>query len=229
MQFERCLSVILLAGGKGMRMQSPLPKQFIQLGAKPVALYSFDLFESMPEVQEIIVVCEESYRSLFKTQKVSLLFADPGCRRQDSVYNGFALINPQAKFVCVHDSARPFLTDAMIRRALLSADEVGAAAVGMPLKYTVKERDKEGIVINTPPRHRFWEIQTPQIIKPHLLREGFEKAIASELTVTDDLSLVELIPHPVKLVEGSYNNIKITTQEDLTLARLWTKENITIN
>jgi 2-C-methyl-D-erythritol 4-phosphate cytidylyltransferase len=218
-KFEKCVSVILLAGGKGTRMQSPLPKQFMQLGPKPIACYSFDLFVSMPEIQEIIVVCEESFRPLFETQKVYLHFADPGSRRQDSVYQGFKCVDPKAKFVCIHDSARPFLTDEMVKRALQSADEVGAAAVGMPIKYTLKECEENGLVVNTPPRARFWEIQTPQIIKPHLLLQGFEKAMASKLTVTDDLSLVELIPHPVKLVEGSYNNIKITTPEDLAYAK----------
>lgn len=222
MQFEKSVSVILLAGGKGTRMGSNQPKQFMPLGAKPVAAYSFDLFASLREVQEIIVVCEDTYRDLFQTEKgMQLKFAEPGARRQDSVYNGFQLADPRAKYICVHDSARPFLSYEMIQRALAAAEQAGAAAVGMPLKYTVKECENNGVVKYTPARERLWEIQTPQIIQPHLLRQGFEKAIENELTVTDDLSLVELIPHPVKLVEGSYKNIKITTPEDLLIAQLW--------
>jgi len=225
MEFEWPISVILLAGGKGMRMHSNIPKQFMLLGSKPVAHYSFDLFASLPETSEIIVVCEASYRSSFqkKNHPVNIRFADPGSRRQDSVYNGFKMIDPNAKFVCIHDGARPFLTVEIIRRTLQAAGQVGAAAAGMPIKYTVKECEENCLVKNTPFRSRMWEIQTPQIIKPHLLKQGFEIAMEAELTVTDDVSLVELIPHPVMLVEGSHENIKITTPEDLLLAELYQK------
>jgi 2-C-methyl-D-erythritol 4-phosphate cytidylyltransferase len=220
MEFKQPFSVILLAGGKGIRMCSNVPKQFMLLDAKPIILYSFELFASLPETTEIIVVCETAYRSIFqnKNHRVNIQFADPGSRRQDSVYNGFKMIDPKAKFVCIHDGARPFLTHEIVYRTLQAAAEVGAAAAGMPIKFTVKECEENCLVKNTPPRSRIWEIQTPQIIKPHLLKQGFEKAIQAGLTVTDDVSLVELIPHPVKLVEGGHDNIKITTPEDFLFA-----------
>jgi 2-C-methyl-D-erythritol 4-phosphate cytidylyltransferase len=204
-------------------MGSSLPKQFMSLGTKPIAAYSFDLFASLPEVCEIVVVCEAKYRNLFNIRDpaIQLKFGEPGPRRQDSVYNGFQQADTKAEFICVHDSARPFLSVEMIRRALEAASQVGAAAVGMPLKYTIKECESNGMVKHTPPRECFWEIQTPQIIRNHLLREGFEKAMERNLTVTDDLSLVELIPHPVKIVEGSGRNIKITTPEDLMMTAHW--------
>lgn len=220
---EKMMSVILLAGGKGVRIGGSIPKQFRLLGDKPLALHSFDVFFSLPEVREIVIVCEEAFQCLFKRKEgnIDILFASPGIRRQDSVYQGLQQVSSHTKYICIHDSARPFPSHDMIQRALKAAEEVGAAAVGMPLKYTIKECEKDGSVKSTPKRERFWEIQTPQIIQSHLLKQGFEKAIKEDITVTDDLSLVELLSHPVKLVEGSYKNIKVTTPEDFLIAKLW--------
>jgi 2-C-methyl-D-erythritol 4-phosphate cytidylyltransferase len=220
MKFENFLSVILLAGGRSSRMQSSIPKQFMQLGEKPLVLYSFDVFASLPETLEIIIVCESSYRALFqnKERNLNIRFADPGHRRQDSVYHGFQMSDSKAKYICIHDGARPFVTDKIIYRTLGAAEETGAAAAGVPIKFTVKECHENGLVKKTLNRSNLWEIQTPQIIKPYLLKEGFEKVIEKSLTITDDVSLIELLPHPVKLAEGSYENIKITTPEDFVLA-----------
>jgi len=214
------VSVILLAGGTGQRMGSPLPKQFLKLSGKEIARYSFDCFTMIPEVSEIVVVCEEQYRHLFDCEMpdITLRFALPGKRRQDSVYNGFQAVDGTADLVCVHDSARPFITPQIIRNVLLAAYEHGAAVVGMPAKNTIKEVDDDCMVINTPDRSRLWEIQTPQVLYPQYLRDGFRKALENNLTVTDDVSLAELIQKPVKLVLGDYRNIKITTPEDITIA-----------
>ena len=217
---HKSISVILLAGGVGSRMQASLPKQFISLGEKPMACHSFEVFLALPEVIEIIVVCDPAYRSVFKNtrQNLRLAFAEPGERRQDSVYNGFQQTDLKADLICIHDSARPFISPELVRPVLTVAEEVGAAALGMPIKFTVKECREGGWVKNTPSRDSIWEIQTPQVIRPDLLRKGFDKALESDLTVTDDVSLVELLPHPVKIVKGSHENIKITTPEDLLLA-----------
>jgi 2-C-methyl-D-erythritol 4-phosphate cytidylyltransferase len=219
--FEYPISVILLAGGLGIRMQAPLPKQFLRLAEKPIARYSFEVFMAMPEVFEIIIVCDPAYHSLFQTERQDLLltFAAPGARRQDSVFNGFKKANPKAHLICIHDSARPFISSELVRPVLAAAHEMGAAALGMPVKFTVKECDGQGFVNKTPARDGLWEIQTPQVIRPNLLQEGCNKANHSKLTVTDDVSLVELISHPVKIVRGCYENIKITTPDDLWLAK----------
>lgn len=220
MKLEYPISVILLAGGLGTRMQAPLPKPFLLLGGKPVACHSFEVFMSMPEVFEIIIVCDSAYHPLFsyKRKGLHLAFAEPGARRQDSVYNGFKKTNAKAHLICIHDSARPFISLECVRPVLAAAHETGAAALGMPIKFTVKECDKHGFVKNTPNRDLMWEIQTPQVIRPDLLQKGFNKADQSQLTVTDDVSLAELISHPVKIVKGCYENIKMTTPEDLLLA-----------
>ncbi|GAB4234506.1 MAG: 2-C-methyl-D-erythritol 4-phosphate cytidylyltransferase [Chlamydiales bacterium] len=220
--------VILLAGGQGTRMGRVIPKQFLPLDNKPIALFSFEVFWRMSDIDGITVVCEEEYRHLFQenfalSSKPSntLTFALPGERRQDSVYQGFLkCANPSETLFCIHDSARPFIDADIVRHVCEEASANGAACVGIPLKYTIKEVDTEKLVIRTPDRSKMWEIQTPQVIRGDILEQGFAIAHAEDLTVTDDVSLAELIPHPVKMVEGSYRNIKITTPEDLVISEM---------
>lgn len=219
-------AVILLAGGTGSRMQSEIPKQFLLLKDKPIVSYSFDVFTSMLQIAEIVVVCAAEYRHLFTLparSSIVLTFALPGVRRQDSVYSGLCALKTHPSIVCVHDGARPFITVPIVENVLAVAQEHGAATVGMPVKFTVKECDAHNIVTRTPNRSHLWEIQTPQAIRIDWLKRGFEKALAQNITVTDDVSLVELIGLPVHVVEASYRNLKITTPEDLLLADLQTQ------
>lgn len=214
------ISAILLAGGTGSRMQSSEPKQFLKLQDKPIALFSFEKFLQLPEITEIIVVCPIEYRHLFKnhSSKIKLKFANPGNRRQDSVFNGLQEIDPQSSLACIHDSARPFVTIETIKEVIETGLNVGAAAVAVPLKSTVKRIDSSQMVMQTPNRSTLWEVQTPQAIRPHLLHEGFAVASSQQHTVTDDVSLVELLGLPVKLVLSCYTNIKVTTPDDLLIA-----------
>lgn len=213
-------SAVLLAGGIGSRMGNKTPKQFMLLRGQPVALYSFNLMLTIPEIDEIVVVCAKEYQHLFQTHHSHKIvkFAPPGARRQDSVYNGFKATNQSSTFICVHDSARPLMDAEMMSRVLAAAAEYGAATTGMPVKSTVKEATRDGFVANTPDRSLIWEVQTPQVIARSLLEEGFEYANARGITVTDDVSLVELIGGRVKLVEGSHINLKITVPSDIIVA-----------
>lgn len=216
------VTVILLAGGSGKRMKTDLPKQFLPLHGKPIARYSFDLFASLPEVEKIVVVCAEAYRSYFeKTLSTpSISFAQPGQERQDSVFNGLQAVSNPNSLICIHDAARPFIAKGELERALWEANQTGAAALAVPVKVTIKETDEKCFVKKTLPRAQLWEIQTPQIIRYPLLVEAYAHAKRQQLSVTDDVSLVEALGQPVKLVEGSYKNLKITTPEDLSLAEL---------
>lgn len=211
---------ILLAGGRGSRMgNATTPKQFMQVRGKLVAQYSLDVFDKVDSVSEIIVVADESYRHLFSSVK-PIKFASPGDRRQDSVYNGLNMAGADIDLVCVHDCARPFLTEKMVVDVLAEAQKSHAATVAMPIKFTVKEAGADRKVRRTIDRNTLWEIQTPQAVAKKLLHDGFKQAKAHNLTVTDDVSLAELVGHPVQLVFGSYANIKITTPDDLQLAEL---------
>lgn len=220
MTLIRDVVVILVAGGVGSRMKASIPKQFLTLKHKPVVKYSFDLFMTLPDVAEIVVVCAPDYRHLFEPHhnEVQLTFALPGERRQDSVNNGLQAIKSTASLVCVHDSARPCITIPLVKRVIEAARLHGASAAGMPVKFTIKEVNGQHFVANTPDRSFIWEIQTPQIIRKQWLQEGFAHALKHNLTVTDDVSLIELLKKPVKLVEGCYTNLKITTPEDLIFA-----------
>lgn len=212
------ISVILLAGGKGSRMQSEVPKQYLNLGNKPLVQYSFEVFLSLEEINEIVVVCDPSFQHLFSSQTKPVNFALPGERRQDSLYNGLQQTSPQSTLICVHDAARPCIDQALVKRVLEAGTLHGAATVGQPVRFTIKQTDHSHFVTATPPREYVWEIQTPQVVKKSLLEEGFAYAIKNKITVTDDVSLVELCGHPVKLVEGSPHNIKVTLPSDLTIA-----------
>ncbi|XP_024169715.1 2-C-methyl-D-erythritol 4-phosphate cytidylyltransferase, chloroplastic [Rosa chinensis] len=219
---EKSVSVILLAGGKGKRMGASMPKQYLPLLSQPIALYSFYTFSRMPQVKEIIVVCDPSYRDVFEDSKhkihTELKFTLPGKERQDSVYSGLQAIDLTSELVCIHDSARPLVSSGDVEKVLKDGWLNGAAVLGVPVKATIKEANYESFVVRTLDRRTLWEMQTPQVIKPDLLKKGFELVNREGLEVTDDVSIVEHLPHPVYITEGSYTNIKVTTPDDLLLA-----------
>ncbi|KAI3805242.1 hypothetical protein L1987_27439 [Smallanthus sonchifolius] len=219
---EKSVSVVLLAGGKGKRMGASMPKQYLPLLGQPIALYSFYTFSRMPEVKEIVVVCDPSYQDIFEDARekinVDLKFALPGKERQDSVYSGLQAIDLTSELVCVHDSARPLVTSSDVGKVLNDGLRVGASVLGVPAKATIKEGNSESFVVKTLDRKTLWEMQTPQVIKPELLKKGFELVNREGLEVTDDVSIVEHLKHPVYITHGSYTNIKVTTPDDLLLA-----------
>ncbi|XP_057785392.1 2-C-methyl-D-erythritol 4-phosphate cytidylyltransferase, chloroplastic-like isoform X1 [Salvia miltiorrhiza] len=219
---EKSVSVILLAGGKGKRMGASMPKQYLPLLGQPIALYSFYTFSKMPEVKEIIVVCDPSYQDIFEDARdnihIDLKFALPGKERQDSVYSGLEEIDLNSELVCIHDSARPLVLTSDVTKVLKDGKRIGAAVLGVPAKATIKEANSESFVVKTLDRKTLWEMQTPQVIEPDLLKKGFEYVNREGLEVTDDVSIVEHLKHPVYITEGSYTNIKVTTPDDLLLA-----------
>lgn len=210
------ISVILLAGGTGSRMGSAIPKQFLPLQGVPVALHSLQVLLQLKEVIETIVVCLPEFRHHFAP--FSVRFALPGAQRQDSVYNGLQHVSAHSDWVAVHDAARPFITPALVQKLFYEGKNVGAASLAMPVKNTLKEVQTDQKVARTLDRSRVWEIQTPQLLKKEILEAGFAYAHAHQTAVTDDVSLAELIGHPVHLVPGCYQNIKITTPEDWIFA-----------
>ncbi|KAF3362472.1 2-C-methyl-D-erythritol 4-phosphate cytidylyltransferase [Chlamydiales bacterium STE3] len=212
-------SAILLAGGSGTRMKSSFPKQFMILNDRPIALFSFDILCHSPEVSEIIVVCAPEYRSLFHTQSKPLAFASPGVRRQDSVFNGFLQTDKESMYICIHDAARPFMTQRILEDVLHAAYQHHASCAAVPMKNTIKQSDESQFVIKTLERSSLWEIQTPQALSRNLVERGFSYIQENPLTITDDVSLAELQGVKAKLVFASYENIKITTPDDLFVSQ----------
>lgn len=210
------ISAILLAGGRGERMRSSTPKQFLPLGGRPLVLQSLEILLNVSKIKEVIVVCPPQFQTIFKNYSVQ--FAFPGDERQQSVYNGLQKIHPSSDWVCIHDGVRPFITPNLIHTLIDEGTSVGAAGLGMPTKHTIKQAGDDWHVEKTLDRSKLWEIQTPQLLKKKILESGFDYAFSKGISVTDDISLAELIGHPVKLVLGSYENIKITTPEDLKFA-----------
>ncbi|MBA0869486.1 hypothetical protein Goshw_028679 [Gossypium schwendimanii] len=185
---EKSVSVILLAGGKGKRMGvsiysysfncASMPKQYLPLLGQPIALYSLYTFSRMIEVKEIVVVCDPSYKDIFEEAKdkinVDLKFTLPGKERQDSVYSGLQAVDLNSELVCIHDSARPLVRSGDVEKVLKDGWLIGAAVLGVPVKATIKEANSDSYVVKTLNRKTLWEMQTPQVIKPELLRKGFE-------------------------------------------------------
>lgn len=224
------VSVVLLAGGVGKRMGASIPKQYLELKGQAIATYSLVTFAKMPQVSEIVIVCDPSWRYIFEEhlgqlpKHVEIKWALPGAERQDSVFNGLQQISSSAEIVAVHDSARPLVTAADAYQCMLDGYVVGAAVLGVPVKPTIKEVDGDMMVIKTLERSKLWEVQTPQCIRPDLLREGFRLVKETGLEVTDDVSIIEAMGLPVKITKGSYTNIKVTTPDDMSVAEKFLSE-----
>jgi 2-C-methyl-D-erythritol 4-phosphate cytidylyltransferase len=215
------VAVVLLAGGKGKRMKSAIPKQFLPVLGRPVFLRSLDVFAGLSYISNIVIVLDESYRDEYAAVVQGdsrIVWADPGAERQDSVFNGLQKVPDSCSLVAIHDSARPLVTRKEVESVLFDALEHGAAVLGVPMKATVKESEDGKFVLRTVPRSRLWEVHTPQVVTKALLLEGFAKVKSNNLEVTDDVSVVEALGKPVKLTLGEYTNIKLTTPDDLQIA-----------
>ncbi len=215
-------SAVIVAAGKSSRMGMDISKQFIEISGIPVLSRTIRSFEDSPEVREIIVVvnkdhisyCKRNIIDLYGFKKVKCLVPG-GNERQESVFNGLEQVDKDCDVVLIHDGARPFVDKRTISDSIRAALEFGAACVGVPVKDTIKIIDDEGFIKGTPDRGSLWAAQTPQSFKFSVVMTAHERAVEDGFTGTDDAMLVEHIGIKVKLVMGSYDNIKITTKEDL--------------
>jgi 2-C-methyl-D-erythritol 4-phosphate cytidylyltransferase len=215
---------IIPAGGSGRRMGSGIPKQYLLLGGIPVLVHTLQVFQSSPVVDEIFLVVPEGDIPEVRNEivgrynlfKVSLIVAG-GAERQDSVGNALAHLRGEHGIVLVHDGVRPFVSEELIRRVVAVAEADGAVAVGVRVKDSVKEVNSAGWVIKTVTREGLWLTQTPQVFRKPLILAAYERAAADGFCGTDDASLVERMGVPVRMIPGDYDNIKVTTPEDLTL------------
>ena len=217
---------IVVAGGKGNRFGGKLPKQFLNLGGKPVLQYSLDLFQSIPDLGGLVLVLPEEFipewRERLSGNGVQVVAG--GETRQQSVSRGLAAVDAKAKHVLVHDAARPLATLEIIHATLQGAKESGAAVAAVPVADTMKEGDQGGQVRRTVARDGLFRVQTPQGFERDLLQECLTWARKEGLDATDEATLVEKMGRPVKLVAGSELNFKVTTATDFALAEAILKQ-----
>lgn len=225
------VSVIIAAAGMSNRMGSKINKQFIAIGGKPILAHTIEKFERCRYVDEIIVVakeeeieyCRKEIVRKYKFNKVANIIRG-GKERQDSVYNGILALNEKSDIVLVHDGARPFVKLENIEDGIKGVVEYGACVIGVPVTDTIKVVGNDKFIDSTPKRDLLWAAQTPQCFFKEILIKGYEKAINDGFYGTDDCSLVERIGYNVKMIMGSYENIKITTPEDLIHAESLLKD-----
>jgi 2-C-methyl-D-erythritol 4-phosphate cytidylyltransferase len=220
------LRVVIAAAGQGSRMGTKTNKQFIMLNNKPVIAYSLDFFEKQDSVDEIVVVtsakeldyCRYEIIEKNKYKKVSAVLTG-GQQRQDSVWAALQYLGTDTDFVAVHDGARPLLSADVLSRLLAEAEEWGAAIPGVPSRDTIKMVNRDSFVRQTLDRNVIYSIQTPQVFKFKELFTAYKYADEEGFYATDDAGLFEKYIGQVKVVEGDYDNIKITTPLDLIIVQ----------
>ncbi len=221
---------VVLAGGSGSRMHADVKKQYMLIGGKPVLYYSLQVFQNSDRIDEIVLVCSKEDIAVCQKEIVEkygftkvIRIVAGGKERYHSVYEGLKALE-DCEYVMIHDGARPFVDGPMLERIAEALPFVQACTVGMPVKDTIKLSGPDGCVDETLPRERLWAIQTPQAFSYRLIRDAHDEVArgnAQGLKITDDAMLVEYIGKKrVKLIEGSYENIKITTPDDLLLAEV---------
>jgi len=219
---NRC---IIVAAGRGKRVNQRLPKQFLKIGDRPLVAYTIERFEGCPQIAEIVLVVPEDYLSFCQQEivdrygfkKVRRIVAG-GEHRQDSVWNGLKALPPDTDLVIVHDGVRPFVSPEKISEGIDVCADCKALITAVPAKDTVKEV-QELKVVGTVDRQRLYLVQTPQFFDYQLLMKAYKKANEEGKYYTDDSALVEALGEEVKVIEGSYDNIKVTTAEDLEFAK----------
>lgn len=215
-------SVIIVAAGSGKRMNMDINKQFIKLNKKEIIAHTIDVFYKNKNVDEIIVCIKKEEEELFKDKIINkysfknIKIAYGGKERQDSIYNGLKCLDDKCDIVLIHDGARPFVDDRIINESIKVAREKKAVVVGTPVKDTIKVVC-DGIINDTPNRVNLWAAQTPQVFEYKLITKAYEEAYENNYYGTDDSMLVENIGQEVTMIMGSYDNIKITSPEDISI------------
>ena len=217
--------LIIPAAGVGKRMGGDVPKQFALLAGKPIIARTLERFQSSPHVDSIIVAAQaehhERIRAIAAEYGITKLaeIVEGGDSRQDSVWNALKAVSPVADLVLVHDAVRPLVSPEEIRNVVTAAAHYGAALLAVRVKDTIKQCDEQEFVENTLDREYLWNAQTPQVFKREILYKAFQHVHNDHFLANDESSIVEYSGGDVKIVEGSYANIKITTAEDLVFAQ----------
>jgi len=235
---KECCVAVVLAGGKGKRMNAGMAKQYIEVCDKPILYYSLKAFEDSI-IDEIVLVCgkgEADYcrREIIEKYGLKKITAivEGGKERYHSVYNGLSAIK-ECKYVFIHDGARPFINNDILQSLYDTVKESGSAIAAMPVKDTIKIVDNDGYIIDTPDRKSLWLMQTPQVFSFDEIKAAYEilirdeeKVVESGIQITDDAMVMENFGSlNVKICMAEYTNIKITTPEDIKVAEAFLKTN----
>lgn len=214
-------TALIMAAGSGTRMKANINKQFLLLDEKPILYYTIKAFEDNELVDDIVLVLSETDIDYFKENIIEKYSfkkirktVNGGETRQESVFNGLKELD-HCDVVLIHDGARPFVSDEVISQGIKFAKMYGAAACGVKPKDTIKIMNNFNMSEATLEREKLFLVQTPQCFKYELISNCHKKALEENFKATDDTMIVEVYHHNVYLYEGSYNNIKITTPEDL--------------
>jgi 2-C-methyl-D-erythritol 4-phosphate cytidylyltransferase len=218
------ITAIVPAAGLGLRMGGPVPKQFRSVGGLPLVVHALRVFQSSPIIDSIVLAVPEADLAYSRTEivqahsftKVRHVIAG-GPERQDSVRLALAAVDEGSDIVVIHDAVRPCVTDSMVRQVVEAAKTDGAAIVALPMRDTVKQVGDDRVIQRTVDRKPLWLAQTPQAFRRDWLQEAHRKAEAEGLAATDDAYLLEWMGRPVKVIEGSGDNIKVTRPEDLII------------
>lgn len=224
------VSVIIAAAGNSTRYGTGNSKQFLLLEGVPVLIKSVQAFEQIDEVKEIIITARkqdfdviESFLQQYNIKKVKSV-VEGGATRQDSIAAAVKKVSEETEMIAVHDGARPLVSKETIIGVIEKAVEKGAAACAVPVKDTIKIIDSSGKIVTTPDRASLRAVQTPQVFDFALYKEAIDKAVSESKQYTDDCQLIESMGHPVYLTDGDYENIKITTPDDLLVAEKFLSE-----
>lgn len=233
---DKCVAVVL-AGGKGKRMNAGMAKQYLEINDKPIIYYSLKAFEDS-FIDEIVLVCGKGEEEFCRKEIVEkhsfkkvISIVEGGKERYHSVYNGLEEAS-DCKYIFIHDGARPFINADILNRLYDTVSKYGTAIAAMPVKDTIKIVDNDNNIIDTPDRNTLWLMQTPQVFLYKDIKNAYEKLIENEesilksgISITDDAMVMENYGNlKVKICQAEYTNIKITTPEDLEIARVFLKE-----
>lgn len=218
------LALIIPAAGSGTRLNSSVPKPYLEIGGRSILEHTVGKFAQLEQLTSVIIACQaehleqtQAMLSPLLPEQIRLTVVEGGSERQYSIMNALEEVGDE-ELTAVHDAVRPFVTPEQIKRCAVAAQQHGGAILAVPAKDTIKKVENGGRITETPDRNLLWQAQTPQIFRTELLKAAFQKAISEQYRGTDDASLVERVGGTVHVVEGSRENFKITYPLDMKVA-----------
>lgn len=219
------ISAIIAAAGSSHRMKTKIAKQFLKINDKMIIEYTLDTFMSIDIIDEIILVIREQDREIIdellarKSYK-NIRLVVGGDSREKSTYNGINAVSDKADIVICHDGARPFIKKEKIIESIDALKNYDGVVVAVKAKDTIKYVNSNMKIVNTPNRSNLYQAQTPQTFRYEAIKEAYDMVFDEKISVTDDSSLMEILGKNIRIIEGDYNNIKITTMEDLYIGEI---------